>query len=154
MDRQRHSRSAGTKRIIKENPMLLPHGAIVALADGENFELYRNTGNEAEPELTSQPVPKLDTNNHSGGSHHSSPGNHADSMVGEDAHAAAVVTWLNGQVLSHKIKDLVVIAPPRTLGELRKHYHKMTERAVIKELHKDLIGKQPSDILIALREKH
>ncbi|HCF25425.1 MULTISPECIES: host attachment protein [unclassified Novosphingobium] len=134
--------------------MLLPHGAIVAIADGENFELYRNTGNEAEPELAAQPVPKLDSSNHSGGSHRSSPGNHADSIVGEDAHAAAVATWLNGQVLSHKIKDLVVVAPPRTLGELRKHYHKMTGRAVIKELHKDLIGKQPSDILIALREKH
>ncbi len=134
--------------------MLLPHGTIVALADGERFELYRNAGNEAEPDLAAQSAPKLDTHNHSGGSHRSSTGNHADSLVGEDAHAAAVATWLNGQVLSHKIKDLVVIAPPRTLGELRKHYHKMTERAVIKELHKDLIGKQPGDILGALREKH
>lgn len=133
--------------------MLLPHDAVIAVVDGQNFELYRNGGDEASPELSALATPKLDTHNHSGGSHHSSAGNHAGSMVNEDAHAHAVATWLNGQVLSHKLKDLVVIAPPRTLGELRKHYHKLTERAVAKELHKDLIGKQPTDILHALREK-
>jgi protein required for attachment to host cells len=133
--------------------MLLPHGAVIAVVDGQNFELYRNGGDEAAPELAALPTPKLDAHNHSGTSHHSKPGNHADSLVGEDAHAAAAATWLNGQVLSHKLKDLVVIAPPRTLGELRKHYHKLTERALLKELHKDLIGKQPHDIVEALREK-
>ena len=134
--------------------MLLPHGTVIALVDGHNFELYRNAGDEAAPELSALPSPKLETHNHSGASHHSSAGNHAGSMVSEDAHANAAATWLNGQVLAHKIKDLVVIAPPRTLGELRKHYHKLTERAVVKELHKDLIGKQPGDIIAALREKH
>lgn len=74
--------------------------------------------------------------------------------MNEDAHASAAAVWLNEQVLAHKIKDLVVIAPPRTLGELRKHYHKLTERAIAKELHKDLIGKQPADIIAALREKY
>jgi protein required for attachment to host cells len=133
--------------------MLLPHGAVIAIVDGQNFELYRNAGDEAAPELVALPAPKLDANNHSGTSHHSRPGNHADSLAGEDAHAHAAATWLNGQVLSHKLKDLVVIAPPRTLGELRKHYHKLTGRALRKELHKDLIGKQPTDILHALREK-
>ena len=133
--------------------MLLPHGAVIAVVDGQNLELYRNAGDEAAPELAALPKPKLNEHNHSGGSHHSSAGNHAGSMVNEDAHAHAVATWLNGQVLSHKLKDLVVIAPPRTLGELRKHYHELTEGAVAKELHKDLIGKQPRDILEALREK-
>ena len=134
--------------------MLLPHGAIVALVDGQKFELYRNAGNEAEPDLAALPAPALDTSNHSGGSHHSSAGNHADRLVTEDAHAAAVADWLNSQVLGHQIEHLVVIASPRTLGELRKNYHKQTAGAVIKELHKDLIGKQPTDSLTALREKH
>ena len=133
--------------------MLLPHGAVIAVVDGQNFELYRNVGDEAAPELAVLPTPKLDAHNHSGGSHHSSAGNHAGNMVDEDAHAAAAATWLNGQVLSQKLNVLVVIAPPRTLGELRKHYHKLTERALLKELHKDLIGKQPRDIVEALREK-
>ncbi len=132
--------------------MLLPHGAVIAVIDGENFELYRNAGDEAAPELSALPSPKLDAHNHSGGSHHSSAGNHAGNMVNEDAHAAAAAAWLNEQVLGHKLEHLVVIAPPRALGELRKHYHKLTEQALIKELHKDLIGQQAAEILHALRE--
>ncbi len=133
--------------------MLLPHGTVIALVDGARFELYRNTGNEAAPELTAMTAPKLDTHNHSGGSHHSSAGNHADNLVAEDAHAIAAVNWLNSQVLGHKIESLVVFAAPRTLGEMRRHYHKQTERAILKEVHKDLAGKPPAQILSALREK-
>lgn len=133
--------------------MLLPHGTIVALVDGKKFELYRNAGDEAEPELAALDAPKLDTHNHSGGSHHSSAGNHADKLVDEDAHATAVANWLNSQVLGHKIDKLVVIAAPRTMGELRRHYHKQTEHALLVELAKDLNGHPPADILAALREK-
>lgn len=133
--------------------MLLPHGTVVALVDGTRFELYRNAGNEAEPELAAMTAPKLDTHNHSGGGHRSSAGNHADSLVAEDAHAIAAVNWLNSQVLGHKIENLVVIASPRTLGEMRRHYHKQTERVVLKEVHKDLAGKPSATILSALRER-
>lgn len=133
--------------------MLLPHGAVIALVDGQKFEIYRNAGNEAAPELTAMDAPRLDSGNHSGAGHHSSAGNHADSLVNEDAHAAAAVAWLNEQVLGHKIEGLVVIAAPRTLGEMRRHYHKQTERALLKELAKDLNGRQPAEILAALREK-
>lgn len=134
--------------------MLLPHGTVIALVDGKHLELYRNSGNEAKPELTALPSPKLDDQNHSAGSRHSTVGNHADQQVEEDAHAVAVVAWLNSQVLGHKIAQLVVVAPPRTLGEMRRHYHKQTEQALITEVHKDFIGKPRGDILTALREKH
>ena len=133
--------------------MLLPHGTVIALVDGKNFVLYRNAGNEAEPELAALTAPKLDTHNHSGGSHHSSSGNHAGHLVEEDAHASAAVQWLNEQVLGHKIEHLVVVAAPRTLGEMRRHYHKQTERAVMVEIAKDLVAKQPTEVLAALREK-
>ena len=133
--------------------MLLPHGTIIALVDGRNLELYRNGGNEAEPEFSALTSPKLDAHNHSAGSHHSSAGNHDDHMVIEDAHAGAAVAWLNNEVLGHRIEHLVVVAAPRTLGEMRKHYHKQLEHVLLCELHKDLIGKAPSAILTALREK-
>lgn len=134
--------------------MLLPHGTVIALVDGKTFELYRNAGDEADPELTAMDSPRLDSHNHSAGSHHSSSGNHAGHQVDEDAHAIAAVNWLNSQVLGHKIEQLVVFAPPRTLGEMRRHYHKQTERAVLKEFHKDLTGKQPAEIIAALRAKN
>jgi protein required for attachment to host cells len=134
--------------------MLLPHGTVIALIDGKNFELYRNTGDEAAPELTVIDSPRLDSRNHSATGHHSSPGNHGGHQVEEDAHAIAAVDWLNTQVLGHKIDKLVVFAPPRTLGEVRRHYHKQTGHAVLKEYAKDLIGRQPGEIIAALRDVH
>lgn len=135
--------------------MLLPHGAVIALVDGEKFELYRNTGNEAAPHLAAMPGPGLDTHNKgSGGRHYSSAGNPAESRQSEDAHAAGVAEWLNAEVLGHRIDKLVVFADPRTLGELRKHYHKMTSAALLKEYNKDLVGAAPDGILAALREHH
>lgn len=132
--------------------MLLPHGCYVALVDGETFDVYRNAGAEAEPQLLLLDSPELDATNHSGGSHRSSPGNHADSQVTEDAHARAAVHWLNSQVLEHRIKDLVILAPPRTLGEMRRHYHAKLQEVLRKEVGKDLAGFDPRDIMHALRD--
>ncbi|HET9628111.1 MAG TPA: host attachment protein [Novosphingobium sp.] len=133
--------------------MLLPHGTLIALVDGHNFQLFRNAGNEATPELDPLPSPKLDTHNHSGTSHHSRPGNHAASLVAEDAHALAAAIWLNQQALAGKITHLVVIAAPRTLGEMRQHYQKPLQQALMGELAKDLSGRKGPEILAALRGK-
>jgi len=133
--------------------MLLAHGTVVVLADGEKLELYRNTGNEADPKLSPLPAPELDVHNRGAGMHHRSSTANPSSSLDEDAHAAAVADWLNGEVLAHKIDDLVVIAPPRTLGELRKHFHKQTEQIVRVELAKDLLGRPAPDVIEALRAK-
>jgi len=126
---------------------------VIALVDGQNFQLLRNAGTEAAPELAALPDPTLDSHNHSGASHRSSPGNHADALVAEDAHAIAVVDWLNTQVLEHRIEHLVLIAAPRTLGEMRRHYHRQLQQVLLGELAKDLAGRNGSDILAALRGK-
>jgi protein required for attachment to host cells len=132
--------------------MLLPHGTMIALVDGERFELYRNAGNEAKPDLTPVAPPRLEEENHgSGGRHYSSAGNPQASLLEEDAHAAAVTAWLNGQVLAHKLEGLVIIAAPRTLGEMRKHYHKQLEAILLGEVAKDLAGRSGPEIVAALR---
>ena len=133
--------------------MLLPHGTLIAVIDGSAFELYRNAGNEAEPELSPEESPKLDASNHSGGSHHSSSGNPSGHQNDEDAHAIAAVEWLNQQVLGHKLDHLVIFAAPRTLGEMRKHYHKLTEQALLGEINKSMAGRQPSELIEALHER-
>ena len=127
--------------------MLLPHGALVALIDARNFHLFRNVGNEAEPELLDTPAPRLDTHNHSGTSHHGG----SASTMDIDAHATAAVEWLNHEVQAHRLEHLVVIAPPRIMGELRKHYSKPLERALIGELAKDLQGVKGAEVLAQLR---
>lgn len=133
--------------------MLLPHGAVIALVDGEEWSLLRNAGNEAKPDLAELPVPDIDESNHSGGGgrHRATASDPSPRQMHEDAHAAAVAEWLNRQVIAHKIDHLVVIAPPRTLGELRHHYAKQVSAALIGEVAKDLIGRQPADVLAALR---
>lgn len=58
----------------------------------------------------------------------------------EDRFAADAAELLKKRALSHSYEQLVVIAPPRTLGELRKHYHKEVSSRLIGELDKDLTG--------------
>lgn len=133
--------------------MLLPHGTVIALVDGEEWTLLRNAGNEAAPDLAELPTPALDESNHSGGGgrHRSTASDPSPRQMLEDAHAAAVAEWLNQQVAGHAIERLVVIAAPRTLGELRHHYAKPVTQVLIGEVAKDLIGRKADDVLAALR---
>lgn len=133
--------------------MLLPHGTIVALVDGRTFGLYRNAGNAAELDLQPVDAPAIDSSNHSDVGHRSSHGNHADRRVAEDAHAKAIANWLNQEVLQHRIQDLVIVADPISLGELRKHYHAKLSEVLRHEVAKDLAGLPPRDITQMLRDQ-
>lgn len=134
--------------------MLLPHGAFVAVVDGQKLELYRNSGSESAPELAPMTAPKLDENNKESGSRHfSSAANPSRRQLDEDSHAAAVAVWLNEQVLGQKIERLVVVAAPRALGELRRRYSKQLDAALIGELDKELIGRSAEEVLAALQGK-
>jgi protein required for attachment to host cells len=134
--------------------MLLPHGAVVVVVDGDNLELFRNSGNEAQPALSVIAPPNLDEHNKgSGARHHASSANPSGHQLDEDAHAAAVTSWLNHQVVENLITHLVVVAPPRTLGEMRRRYHERLKVVLIGELHKDFVGRSGADVLEALRGK-
>lgn len=127
--------------------MLLPRNAIVAVADGEKLVLFRNGGDETAPKLTSLPVPDVSSENKGSGlGHHSSAANPDDSQLEEDSFAAGTAALLNKQVLDGKISDLVIIAAPRSLGELRKHYHKKLEDVLLREIPKDLTGHATPEI--------
>ncbi|QVM82991.1 host attachment protein [Novosphingobium decolorationis] len=138
--------------------MLLPHGTMFALVDGENFELYRNAGKEASPELTAVDVPDLAPTNYSAGmkDHDAGsryPANPKDrtSRLDEAAHVAAVTHWLNKQAMENHMDKLVVIADPKSLGEMRRHYHKTLEATILEEVPKTLTGRSGPEIVAALR---
>lgn len=132
--------------------MMLPHNATVAVLDGETLALFHNGGNEGDLALKAVDSPALNGGNAgSGGRHHSSSANPDDSRQFEDGFAAAAAAWLNRQVLDGKIDALVVIAAPKTLGELRRHYHKELEAVLEGELSKDLAGHPISDIEAAIQ---
>lgn len=132
--------------------MLIPHGTLVAVVDGAHFALLRNSGSEAEPVLEAHTLPALDLHGlASGGQHGHRSGHDPASQVIEAQHSAAVVAWLNREVLEHRIHDLVIIASPRTLGELRPHYHGQLKQVLRHELAKELSGKTGAEILAALQ---
>lgn len=127
--------------------MQLAKGATVAVADGEKFILFRNAGDEAHPALTAVPTAEIGTDNKgSGGRHHSSAANPDDSQIAEDSFAAGSAALLNHQVLAGRIAHLVIIAAPKTLGELRKHYHAKLSAVLAGEIAKDLTGHSVKDI--------
>lgn len=127
--------------------MQLPSGAIVAVADGEKLNLFVNGGDKEAVKLTTMAIPKIEEHNAGSGSRHSnSSANPSDSQQDEDGFAAGIADVLNKQVLGGHIHKLIVIAAPRTLGELRKHYHKTLQAALIGEIAKDLTSHSVVDI--------
>ena len=58
----------------------------------------------------------------------------------EDRFAADTADLLKRRALKNDFESLIIIAPPKTLGELRKHYHKEVSRRLTGELDKDLTG--------------
>ena len=127
--------------------MLLPHGTIIAVADGEKLNLYRNGGTDSETSLSSLPTETLKGDNgDSGGRHTSSAANPDGNIRAEDNFAAATAAFLNAEALGHKFEHLVVIAPPRTLGELRHHWHKQLTALLLTEIAKEMTGASIAEI--------
>ena len=127
--------------------MHLKKNALVAVVDGANLKLFKNSGDAGSLKLTEQAAGDVSTDNKGSGSRHSSSSaNPADSQQDEDAFAAGVAEMLNRKVMGGSVDELVVIAAPRTLGELRKHYHKTLSAKLACEIAKDLTGHSVADV--------
>jgi protein required for attachment to host cells len=127
--------------------MQLPKGSTVAVADGEKFNLFRNDGDEANLRLVAVDHDDVD-DDHKGGNtgRHGSSANPDGGQDTEDGFSAGVAEVLNRKVLEGKISDLLVIAAPRTLGALRKHYHNKLAASLVGEIAKDLAGFSLQDV--------
>lgn len=68
----------------------------------------------------------------------------------EDRFAAEAAEMLKKRALANAFEKLIIVAPPRTLGELRKHYHKEVESRLMAEIDKDLTGHPVDQIEQAL----
>lgn len=143
--------------------MLVPHDAFVVVADGRKMLFFRNDGDAAYPNLIVERVreqdnpPNRDQATDGPGTSFSSVGNGRSSyeetdfhQLEEDRFAAETAERLRKRALANNFEKLIVVAPPRTLGELRKHYHKEVSSRLIGELDKDLTGHPVREIEIAL----
>ncbi len=131
--------------------MDIPQNTVIAVADGEKLSLFRNEGDAQNVKLKALPDADVDSSKiASGARHSSSAANPNDSQQEEDGFSAGIADMLNKKVLGGNIKGLIVIAAPRTLGEMRKGYHKSLSEVLLGELDKDLTGHSIQDIEKAL----
>lgn len=129
------------------NAVILNEGALVAVVDGANLKLFKTSGHGETLKLTDEPTGPVSTDNKgSGGRHSSSSANPDDSQLDEDGFAAGAAEILNHKAAEGAVAEVVVIAAPRTLGELRKHYHKTLTAKLAGEVAKDLTGHPIADI--------
>ena len=145
--------------------MDIPNGALVVVADGRRMLLLRNDGDPEFPNLqlegkqekhnpatrdqaTDQPGRAFSAGGNPRGGQGQLTGSQNRSgyeetdfhQLEEDRFAGETAELLKKRALSGGLDALVIVAPPRTLGELRKHYHKEVEKALIGEVAKDLTG--------------
>ena len=126
--------------------MKLPHKAHVAIVDGENFIVMQNKGQPFEPKLEGAQKPDLSATNFSAGvKHQDDMGQRSGATdLNELAHGAAAAEWLNAKAIAGDIDDILVIADPKTLGEMRRHYHSELEKRLVGEIDKTMTG-EPTD---------
>jgi protein required for attachment to host cells len=149
----------------------IPHNAYVLVGDGRRALFLRNAGDEKFPNLkTEQVFADHNPPTHEQGTDRPgrafaasvpgpagpSPGARRGGMGQTDWHdleeqkfARDVAAALEHVVRDRKIEALVVVAPPRTLAELRQAFHADVKRRIIAEIDKDLTKHPVSEI-----EKH
>ncbi len=140
--------------------MQVPHGSFVVVADGKKMLFFRNEGDSEYPKLEierkrEQTNPSdLDQKTDqagqapsgSSGAGYSSYGETDFHQLEEDRFAAETAELLRKRALGNDFESLIIVAPPKTLGELRKHYHKEVEKRLTGEIAKDLTGHPVTEI--------
>lgn len=133
--------------------MQVPHNSVILVADGRKSLFFRNQGDAGFPnlgvlekEVQINPAHHEQASDLAGQSMKTVDGR-GGSMEEVDFHqqeedrfAAETAAMLEERALRNDYDALVVVAPPRTLGELRKHYHKEVEKRLVAELAKDLVN--------------
>jgi len=131
--------------------MKLSKGALVAVVDGEKLALFENTGQQ-EVQLTARPTPAIADRVSGAPGRISNDSNPDNDTQAEDGFAMGVAEVLNKWVLNNKVDHLLVIAAPKTLGQLRKGWHKETQAKLVGEIAKDLTGHSTDQIAAAIEK--
>lgn len=126
---------------------MLSHNALVVVADGHQAVLFRNT---AKHGIELEEKERLSPRHLQDESQGKQPEETTPKDEDEATFAKQLAERLNRMVLQNKVDELAIIADPTTLGTMRKHYHKMLEKALVKELAKTLTTASGEDIAKAL----
>jgi len=131
--------------------MIISPGTLVAVVDGEKLALFENTGHQTIV-LSARPTPAIVERASGAAGRISSEANTDNDTQAEDGYAMGVADVLNKWVLTNKVEHLLVIAAPKTMGQLRKGWHKETVARVVGEISKDLTGHSVDQIAAAIQK--
>ncbi|HEX4407673.1 MAG TPA: host attachment family protein [Xanthobacteraceae bacterium] len=137
----------------------IPHNAYVFVGDGRKALILRNDGDAQSPNLKTERVFTDDNpSTHEQGTDRpgrsfSSVGAGRSSVAQTDWHdleehrfARDVASRLERIVRERGVEALVIVAPPRTLADLRKTFHDDVKKKIVAEIDKDLT-KLPIDAI-------
>jgi protein required for attachment to host cells len=129
--------------------MLIPHKALIVVADGMHARFLRNVGQEGKIELAAEgelkPSHLLD-DGPAGVRPKDSPPRERD----EATFAKQLARELYHRAHAGDFAALVLMADPQTLGEIRPSLHKEVQSRVISEIPKTLTKASIADIQKAL----
>ncbi|RIX32642.1 host attachment protein [Sphingomonas edaphi] len=139
--------------------MPLANNALVLVTDGRKTLYFRNEGDinqidlrtEAHDEREALENKDLRTDapgtvQQSAGYGHSTYEETDFKQLEEDRWAHSAAEEVNRRALANDFDALAIIAPPKTLGELRKKLHKEAEKRVVCEIPKEMTGRPIPDI--------
>ena len=146
--------------------MPLANNALVLVTDGRKTLFFRNHGDENQIDLRTESHDQRedqkdsDIKSDAAGSSKQSFGYGRPAMDETDFHQLEEDRWahsaaeaVNQRVLQNEFEALAIIAPPRTLGVLRKKLHKEAERRLVCEIPKEMTGRPIPDIEALLVEE-
>ncbi len=139
--------------------MPLANNALVLVTDGRKTLFFRNHGDENQIDLrTEAHDEREDRKDHeiktdSAGSSKQSLGFGRPALDETDFHQQEEDRWaesaadrVNKRVLNNDFEALAIVAPPKTLGLIRKKLHKEAERRLVCEIPKEMTGRPIPDI--------
>ena len=140
--------------------MPLANNALVLVTDGRKTLFFRNEGDENQIDLRSEDFDEREdlkdremktdapgaigqSAGYSGRVAYEETDFH---QLEEDRWAMAAAEEVNKRVLRNDFDQLVIVAPPKTLGQIRKKLHKEAERRLLCEIPKEMTGRPTPDI--------
>ena len=139
--------------------MPLANNTLVLVTDGRKTLFFRNEGDQNQIDLRTEAVDEREdlddkdmktdapgTVQQSAGYGHSSYEEVDFKQQEEDRWAHSAAEEVNRRALKNDFEALAIVAPPRTLGEIRKKLHKEAERRIVCEIPKEMTRRPIPDI--------
>ncbi len=127
----------------------IPQNALVVVADGGKAILFRNEGQGGELSLREEQ--RLEPATMTQGPSGSRPEEQSPKQTGEATFAKNLAHVLETMHNDGKFKQLVLVADPQTLGQIRAAMHKSLAAAVVRSISKDLTNNPVKEIERSLR---